>query len=563
MARAELALFLCVYSASVFAQPAGRGAISGTVVDASSGDAVRKAVVTVTWQGTPRSWATAPSDGSGGFVFEGLPPGQYALRADKAGLGTANYGANSVRELGDLITLADGETRANLKLRFLHSASISGRVIDPDGEPLAGAGVTILRPGRNLGDRILVNYRGASTNDRGEYKITGIDPGEYYLRCMPNLPPQQGPHEIVVPQYYGGVKEYKDTAPMIVRGGDVVSGIDFHLIAEHAATITGRVTGVPPLEPPSDESMPIDGPMPRANGGRPRRGNGGQMVNLLLMSGDDDTMRVGPMGAYSQGPDYGFEMFNNVPGRYRIQANVRAKDKTYYASQVVDAHEGINEIVLAMIPAVEVKGRLKIEGPGLHPPEGFTVALAPPGSGPRGEAYSSPVAKDGSFAIKEVSPGEWLLNINPNPGGLFEKSVRLGDKDFLFKKIEVPAGLDAPLNIVLSSNTASVEGQVDAGNADARRAGILLEPVGKWHTLTRFFYSAIADDSGKFKLSGVAPGKYKIFALEKIATASYHNPEAGDVLDALGEELEVTEGAKVESHPKLIPLEAAREMLKP
>jgi hypothetical protein len=216
-----------------------------------------------------------------------------------------------------------------------------------------------------------------------------------------------------------------------------------------------------------------------------------------------------------------------------------------------------------MVPAVDVKGHLKIEGPGIHAAEGFTVALAPPGSGPRREAYSSPVGKDGSFAIKEVPPGEWLLNINPNPGGLFEKVVHLGDKDFLFKRIEVPPGLDAPLNIVLSSNTATVTGDVDAGGADAKRAGILLEPVGKWHTLARFYYSAIADDSGKFKLSGVAPGKYKIFALEKIATASYRTPESGDVLEAFGAELEVTEGAKVESHPKLIPLEIAKEMLKP
>jgi len=43
--------------------------ISGIVVDASSGDPIHKAIVTVTWHGTPRSWATTRTDSSGTFRF--------------------------------------------------------------------------------------------------------------------------------------------------------------------------------------------------------------------------------------------------------------------------------------------------------------------------------------------------------------------------------------------------------------------------------------------------------------------------------------------------------------
>src|SRR5580658_1850900 len=118
MACAKL-LLLWLVCVNLFAQPAGRGAISGTVVEASSGDPVRKAVVTVTWHGTPRSWATTRTDGSGRFRFDGLPAGVYDLRANKAGAGVAIYGANSSRETGENITLANGETREGLKLRFI------------------------------------------------------------------------------------------------------------------------------------------------------------------------------------------------------------------------------------------------------------------------------------------------------------------------------------------------------------------------------------------------------------------------------------------------------------
>src|SRR5579871_5976834 len=118
---------LCLLVTGV-AQPSGRGVIAGTVVESTSGEPVRKAIVTVTWHGTPRSWATTRTDSSGRFRFEGLPAGTYDLRAAKQGLGAAVYGANSAREIGDTLTLADGESSLGLKLRFVHSATITGHV---------------------------------------------------------------------------------------------------------------------------------------------------------------------------------------------------------------------------------------------------------------------------------------------------------------------------------------------------------------------------------------------------------------------------------------------------
>jgi protocatechuate 3,4-dioxygenase beta subunit len=564
MARARLSLLLYVVCAPTFAQPSGHGVISGAVVDASTNDPVRKAVVTATWQGTPRSWATTRTDGSGRFVFEGLPAGKYNLTATKAGLGTATYGASSTRELGDLVTLGDGETCANLKLRFMRAGSVSGRVLDPDGDPVSGVSVNLLRPGRTRGERVLLNYRSATTNDKGEYKIPTFDPGEFYLRCNPIFARQMVPvnHEMVGPQYFRGARESKDAAALNLRAGEVLTGLDFHLTAERPARITGRVTGVPPLDPPAEGPNQVNA----VNGIRRMVRGGGPQVTIDL-SPADDTQMAWNNSVGVQGPEYHFELPENVPGRYRVQANIHTKDKAYYATQVVDAREGTTDIVLALSPALELKGHLKIEGPSGRPIQSFTVALAPGTQGPRRETYSSPVGKDGSFAIEQLPPGEWVMTVTPTPVGTFEKSVRLGDKDFIFKLIEIPPGSDAPLDIVLSSNTAIVEGEIDADASGSKRAGILLEPVGDWHTLTRFYYSAISDDTGKFKLAGIAPGKYRIFALEKIATTSYRNPESADLLDAvfkeLAEDLELPEGAKVTSHPKLIPEDKAKEILKP
>ncbi len=564
-------LFALALLQSAIAQPTGQGVMSGTVLDAVNNQPVRRAVVTLTWRGTPRSWATTRTDGAGKFRFEGLPAGKYDLSATKSGFGTATYGANRFKELGEIITLEAGENRADLKLKFLRFAVISGRVMDRDGDPVTNVQVMLMRPGRNLGEKILTNYRGTSTDDRGQYRIAGVDPGDYYILCTPGNMQPMGPvgparREMLVQQYFPAARDAKEAKVLTLYGGDTLNGIDFHLITEQPAKISGRVVNIPAFDPPPavDPSKPMN-----AETARQIRG---QNITVEVSPADSNQMQWN-QNTGANPPEYRFTSQDVAPGRYRVHATVRAKDRIYSATQVVEAAAGNNEIVLTLSPNLDIKGSLKTEGPRAPAPESFTVALnPPPNSGGRRENHSSPVAKDGTFTIKDVPPGEWMLavssgGINPSlPGqvsAFYEKSVRLGDKEYAYKRIEIPPGSDVPLNIVESSNTAIVEGEVDAGGGDPKRAGIILGPTGVLRNLARFYYGTPADDAGKFRIAAVAPGKYKVYALEKIAVASYRNPESVDLLEELGEEVEVTEGGRIQLHPKLIPIEKAREILKP
>jgi hypothetical protein len=127
--------------------------------------------------------------------------------------------------------------------------------------------------------------------------------------------------------------------------------------------------------------------------------------------------------------------------------------------------------------------------------------------------------------------------------------------------MQISPGSEESISIVISMNTAQVHGEADAGSDDSKRAGILLAPTGQYSTLTRFYYDVAADDSGKFELKDIAPGKYKIFALEKLAPAEFKTPEAVSQVGQFGEEIDLAEGARLEVHPKLIPVERAREAL--
>jgi len=543
------AAWIVTLAATACAQPAGTGVVSGTVVEASSGDAVRKAVVTLTWQGTPRSWATARTDGSGRFRFEGLPAGKYDLRATKTGVGTAIYGGNSFRELGEFVALGDGETRDGLTLRFIHSGSIAGRVLDVDGDPINGVTVELMRPGRNLGERVLVNFRAATTNDRGEYRISNVDPGQYYLAANPmrgGWVPMQLAHVALMRQFYGGARESKNSSPVTVRAGEGLTGLDFHLTAEPLVPIRGQITGVPDLPATTQPQMErlglVEAPA--------------EVISVMVSSIEEGRPQIA-MGAGAQGPEYRFDAGEMPPGRYRVQAEAEGKDRIYAASKVVDVQPGMGDVILALTPAIELKGRLRIEGPGGPAVGSFNISLIPGGMRNTGTRAGA----DGSFTLGPISEGEWALVVNPLPRGAFLKSADFGDKDVRFTRFEVGSKTDAALNIVVSMNSAKVEGEIDAAGADSARAGILLAPFGEFHNLARFYYSVPADAAGKFRLNGIAPGKYKIFALEKMAAANFRTPEAADQLDALGTEIELKEGATTEARPKLIPMERAREAL--
>jgi hypothetical protein len=529
LAFIRMACASATFSAIAFAQPPGTGVISGSVVEASNNDPVRKAIVTLTWQGVPRSWATSRTDSSGQFRFEGLPPGKYDLRATKAEAGTAIYGAASVRELGELITLEDGEIRAGVKLRFLHSATISGRVLDPHGDPATEIAVTLLSLGRNLGERALVRYRATQSNDRGEYRLDGVAPGQYYLHAEQH--PMLGGAEPLSPQFLGGARESKEATVFTIHGGENLDGTDFHMISEAPVQIHGRITGVPDTW-------------------RDRKD-----IEVTEWTAGEYVENYTGFPQTTKPPDYAFS-FDLRPGRYGFDAEVEIEGKRWTASQFVDTSHPPVEIALALAPPLDVKGKLQVEGPAAPAVSSFNVRLTRRGFGPL--IAANPVA-DGTFTLPRVPPGEWTLNINPLPPGAFLKTARLSDQDIRFARVEIAAGAEDVMNIVISMNSAQVHGEVDAGAGDSKRAGILIVPTGQYSTLTRFYYDVAADDSGKFELKDIAPGKYKIFALEKLSAAAFKTPEAASQLDPLGQEIELAEGARLEVHPKLIPVERARE----
>jgi hypothetical protein len=234
------------------------------------------------------------------------------------------------------------------------------------------------------------------------------------------------------------------------------------------------------------------------------------------------------------------------------------------ASQRVDTTSDPGEVTLTLKPAVELKGRISVEGERAPAVPDMTVRLT---RGDVRSGFNGPpnlTAKpdaEGRFSFPSVPPGVWDIAVLPPIRGGYIKSMRLGEKDVLAEEMEIGTAAPALLNVVVSSRGGRVEGEINGDTASDRRLPVLLAPIGKSRQVMSF-YSGSLTDKGKFELTGVTPGKYRLFAFEPtLEVTDMRNPDLLDKLSAHGEPLEIAEGAVVTAKPKLITAQQIEEAL--
>jgi len=134
------------------------------------------------------------------------------------------------------------------------------------------------------------------------------------------------------------------------------------------------------------------------------------------------------------------------------------------------------------------------------------------------------VDQDGRFEIPEVGPGFFDVFIEPLTNGLYVASIRQGIYDLLprptnlVKNIRENAG---DLDIQISGRSATAEGvALDLMGKPVPDANVVLVPTTLRNRDDRY-YSVYADPGGTFRITGIAPGSYLVFAFEDLDTGAY------------------------------------------
>jgi protocatechuate 3,4-dioxygenase beta subunit len=239
MSRVIVSLLLAALAAGV--QDSSTRLI-GRVLDADTNQPLAGATIAfLPTSSTPRPPLLAgplrtETDGRGVFTMD-LAPGRYRIQTQRAGF---------ISHPGVVITI-DGGTVSVPDIRLSHGGAIEGRILDATGRPMTGVSVFAVRPTtgvmRSASSAIGVG-RNAQTNDRGEFRLSGLPSGSYYVRAEPRPSSPFGPPSStavsLVNTYYPGKTDLSAASLIEVTAGNTTRAIEVQM--QQAATVT--VSGV-------------------------------------------------------------------------------------------------------------------------------------------------------------------------------------------------------------------------------------------------------------------------------------------------------------------------------
>jgi Carboxypeptidase regulatory-like domain len=522
VARTSLPWVICLglfaVAATVNAQPtprdqpltarAGTGTIRGRVVRADTGEPLRRVQVHIDeWSAKDQSGPTSTmTDAQGRYELTQLPAGTYHLKATRGGYVEVGYGQRRPFERGRPVEVAEGAVLTNIDFAMPAGGVVTGRVVDEMGEAVAQASVSLARRRYVDGERQLVSQNGGSTDDRGEFRIFGVPPGEYVM--VGRLETMDfGSRDRVryVPTYYPGTPVATEAQRITVTAGQEASGIVIPLARASTATVRGvvRASGRTPVGPFTFiTAREIGGP--RADG-------------QLAMT--------------TAATDGSFNLGGLLPGTYVVEAR-SISDKESGSREVVIEGADVAGISLTLSEGATARGRIVFdtETPpdDLRPSQVFLGAmLLAHQSGGMGTTGGPPVARDDwTFELKGLR-GRGFIRAGSPTEDWEMKRVRREGVDVTDTPLDFSSDINN-IEIQLTNRVTSVSGSVSTDrNAVALDATVIVfaDDDTKWGPHSRFIESARPDQHGQFKIRGLPPGKYVAIAVEYLEPGDERDPD--------------------------------------
>lgn len=497
--------------------------VSGRVVN-QAGEPVRRAVVKLLGNAIYSQTANA----EGVFVLDQVQPGAYSLVASGSGYAVQKYGAEGplvqhcpnyesvagrtgnpvsmqyVRRCtagapGATLSLAAGQELKDLRIKLTPNATISGRVLNQDGEPVRGWSVELVKVKPIGGEQTGVLQ--SSTNVDGEFALANAVPGRYYLYASKGVVPnmmagliqdrqKKALPEIDLPTYYPGGAAIGRTAPIEVKPGDELSGLIIHLRRGRVYAIRGRVVAAP------------------------NSGVGDQSLTLASKDWPSGLVMDRFTMVYVDGS---FEFRDLTPGAYVITGGLASSKlgvaPLYMRAEVNVTSSDIEGLTLTAVPTLELRGTMRLED-GKRAGGWPTIGWREVGGN---LSFGATPDEKGAFALRNrISLSKYVVSLSSVPDGIYVKSIRYGGQDVLRAPLDLTGGAAGSLDIVLSSKVATITGAVKNAK-DEPVAGVVVSVwPGTPLLLGGVVRTASTDQKGAFEITDLGPGEYFAAAWEEV-----------------------------------------------
>ena len=529
----------------------GTGRIRGTVVAAGTSVPLRRVQMLLQWGSTADSRRVTQTDAQGRYEFTGLSAGKFMLVASTPGYVGLQYGQRRPYEPGTSITVRDGETVASIDFALPRGSVIAGRVTDEFGQPLVQVQVQARRfQYSSTGQRRLAPVISGNTDDRGEFRLFGLMPGEYVVegsrRTMANtsdvsISPND-PVEGFRTTFYPGTPNAAEAQPVSLAIGQEAT-IQFALMPARLVRVSGTV-----LDSQGRPIYPAE-------------------VQMWTRIGDMFTTAPGGSTSVITRADGSFAFAGIVPGDYAVQVRTRlagalgppAVDETGSLSLSVPNGD-MSGIVIRTSKGTPVAGRVVWEGAAprtLPPPARFRVTAETVDAAGLGGIMVTDVGKEDDFRFNNLS-GSYQLGLPlPENVNWRVRSVTFGGDDFTDAPIDLAgrASVDGVV-ITMTDKVSNLSGSVSDGNGKTvSQYVIVVQPADQKEprVAARFVRTARPDTNGRFEIRNIRPGRYVATAIEALEEGRQFAPEFQRELQRGAREFTVKEGETLSLDLKLTP----------
>ena len=203
----------------------------------------RRARVSATAEVLPEPRVTL-SGPDGKYALTDLPAGSYTISVTRTGFAPQTY-AKGRAITPTPIEVAAGQQVANVDFALQPGGFIAGRILDEDGAPFAGAVVDALITRSDNGTDTLFSVSTSQTDDRGEFRLFGLAPGNYYVSAAdPAFRAVSTPKGVLhySPTYFPGVSFADQARQIVLTGSGDPPKVEFRLKLVPPARVSGQLS---------------------------------------------------------------------------------------------------------------------------------------------------------------------------------------------------------------------------------------------------------------------------------------------------------------------------------